>query len=113
MPLPQPSAAASATSCQVSKWSIAGASLASRNPGRPALGEKGRHALLRFRRGTDASDAPGRIGDHRIVDGPVGDGANEKLRLRLSLRSGGDEEAEQLIDLGVELGRDGEIVQQA
>src|SRR5712691_4872569 len=53
-----------------------------RGPGRLALLEECRDARLAFRRDADLGDAPGGIGNQRVVQRPPGNGPNELLDLR-------------------------------
>src|SRR6187549_3607447 len=102
MPDANPSAAASATSCQASNGSFTLAALARLealgHPARRALAEERGDALARLVGRADARNALGRVGDQRRVDRPVRDGAHEQLRLALRLRAGQQERAEHLVD---------------
>src|SRR6266849_1165607 len=73
------------------------------SPGRLALLEERRDALLAFRRDADLGDAPGGIRDQRVVQRPPGDGPNELLDFRQRLRPAREEVFQQRIEARIEL----------
>src|SRR6266571_4608873 len=72
-------------------------------PGRLALFEERRDALLAFRRDADLGDAPGGIRDQRVVQRPPGDGPDELLDFPQRLRPAREEVLEQRIEARIEL----------
>src|SRR5579862_190444 len=75
--------------------------------------EEGGDALPAFRRDADFRDALRRVGDHGVVGGTRGHGADQVLDLGVSLAPAEHEVAEQRIDRAVEFFRRGNIRQQA
>src|SRR6266568_4823641 len=102
MPLAHPSAAASATSCQVSSCSTALLFLA-RMPRRLALAQERSDAFLSFVGCANAGDAARGIGDHPRIDTPMRDCADQGLAFELRARTGAEELTQDLVDSGVKV----------
>src|SRR5678815_3624082 len=116
MPLAQPTAAASATSCKVSndsspgtviddfpQWATSRVAQCLGYPARRALVEERRHAFPAFRRDAHSRAPNSGIRDHNVIDGTCGDGSYQCLRLRLRARAGDEQRAQELVDPPVDL----------
>src|SRR5438093_8169278 len=99
-PLAQPSAAATESSCGVSRF-MTRPSL--RNPTRRPLVEERLHAFLALVAGADVGDAARRVIAQAGVDGSAGDVLNQLLAGAHGHRPVGRDRARQVGDLGIEL----------
>src|SRR5271167_2030880 len=83
------------------------------NPIGLAFLQEGGDALPAFRRNADFRDALRRVGDHGVIRGSGGYGADQVLDLGVRLAAAEHEVAEQGVDRAVEFFRRGNIRQQA